>query len=63
MYLKQCESKILFFKQTMAHKNPSIDCPKCSAITIIPVQGTEALSTNNYALTNIELNNIIKNTQ
>ena len=47
----------------MAHKNPSIDCPKCSAITIIPVQGTEALSTNNYALTNIELNNIIKNTQ
>ena len=47
----------------MAGNYPTIDCPKCNAITIIPIQGPEALSTNNYALNIIELNNLLKKKQ
>ena len=47
----------------MARNYPTIDCPKCNAITIIPAKGPEDLSTNNYALNNIELNNLLMKQQ
>ena len=50
----------------MVNRSPTagqVDCPKCKAICILPTQGPEALSTNNYVLNNIKLQNVLKNQQ
>ena len=40
-----------------------VDCPQCKAICTLPDEGPDALSTINYVLNNIKLQNVLKNQQ
>lgn len=38
-------------------------CPKCNAVSTLPIKGPEVLTTNFYVINNIKMKNLLKNQQ